>query len=109
MAVMTTTLTVDKAGRVILPKPVRDELQLSAGDTLELESSEDGIVLRPLRGTAGLHKKQGIWVLRTGRPLSAAVVAQTLRQVRQERGQIEPVPQSLIRGTSGRSKTRKPR
>jgi AbrB family looped-hinge helix DNA binding protein len=37
---MTSRLTVDKAGRVVLPKPVRDELQLSPGDSLELESSE---------------------------------------------------------------------
>ena len=45
---MNTTLTVDKAGRVVLPKPVRDELQLAAGDSLELESSEDRIVLPPV-------------------------------------------------------------
>jgi AbrB family looped-hinge helix DNA binding protein len=43
---MTTTPTLDKAGRVVLPKPVRDEMQLRAGDSLELESSEDRIVLR---------------------------------------------------------------
>jgi AbrB family looped-hinge helix DNA binding protein len=82
---MTTTLTVDKAGRVVLPKLVRDELQLGAGDSLELESSEDQIVLRPLRGTAGLHKKQGIWVWQVGEPLSAATVDRTLREVRRER------------------------
>ena len=63
MASMTTTLTLDKAGRVVLPKPVRDELQLAAGDSLVLESSEEGIMLRPLRGAAGLRKKQGVWVL----------------------------------------------
>ncbi len=53
----TTTLTLDKAGRVVLPKPVRDDMQLRAGDSLELESSEDSIVLRPRRGGAGLHQK----------------------------------------------------
>jgi AbrB family looped-hinge helix DNA binding protein len=87
MVSMTTTLTVDKAGRVVLPKAVREELQLSAGDSLELESSEDRIVLRPLRGMAGLEKKQGIWVLRMGRPVSAEVVNKTLRQIRREREQ----------------------
>ena len=85
MAHMTTTLTVDKAGRVVLPKPVRDELQLAAGDSLELESSEDRIVLRPLRGTVGLRKKQGIWVLHTGQPVSAQAVDQTIRDIRKER------------------------
>ena len=84
---MNTTLTVDKAGRVVLPKPVRDELQLAAGDSLELESSEDRIVLRPVRGTAGLRKKQGIWVFRTGQRISAESVNETIRQLREERMQ----------------------
>jgi AbrB family looped-hinge helix DNA binding protein len=82
---MTTTLTLDKAGRVVLPKPVRDEMQLRAGDSLELESSEDRIVLRPRRGGTGLHKKQGIWVFSTGAPISAEGTDETLRQIRRER------------------------
>jgi AbrB family looped-hinge helix DNA binding protein len=35
---MNTTITVDKAGRIVLPKPVRDKLQLQAGDSLEVEA-----------------------------------------------------------------------
>jgi AbrB family looped-hinge helix DNA binding protein len=97
---MTTTLTVDKAGRVVLPKPVRDELQLAAGDTLELECSEDQIVLRPVRGTASLRKKRGIWVLRTGEPLSANVVDKTLRQVRNERGRVDLGSLRPVRNTT---------
>src|ERR1700728_3821185 len=85
MASMTTTLTLDKAGRVVLPKPVRDEMQLRAGDSLELESSEDRIVLRPRRGGVGLHQKQGIWVFSTGEPISAEATDETLRQMRRER------------------------
>jgi AbrB family looped-hinge helix DNA binding protein len=84
---MNTTLTVDKAGRVVLPKPVRDELQLAAGDSLELESSEDRIVLRPIRGTAGLRKKQGIWVLDVNEPISVEAVNRTIRDIRREREQ----------------------
>jgi len=84
-AIMNTTLTVDKAGRVVLPKPVRDEMQLRAGDSLELESSEDRIVLRPRRGESGLRKKQGIWVFRTGEPISAEATDGILRQIRRER------------------------
>jgi AbrB family looped-hinge helix DNA binding protein len=82
---MNTTLSVDKAGRIVLPKPVREELQLSPGDSLELELSEDCIVLRPARTKPRLYKKQGIWVLHTGSPMSAADVRGTLRKVRQER------------------------
>jgi len=82
---MTTTLTVDKAGRVVLPKLVRDELQLAAGDALELVSSEDQIVLRPVRGQAGMRKKMGVWVFDTGAPISAASVNRVIRQLREER------------------------
>src|SRR5437660_12773289 len=85
MVSMTTTLTLDKAGRVVLPKPVRDEMQLQPGDSLELESSEDRIVLRPRRGGAGLDKKQGIWAFSTGEPISAEATDEVLRQLRRER------------------------
>jgi len=82
---MTTKLTLDKAGRVVLPKPLRDELELAAGDTLELESRGEQITLRPVRGAAPLRKERGIWVYRTGRPLTAAITDETLRQIRDER------------------------
>ncbi len=84
-ATMTSRLTVDKAGRVVLPKPVRDELQLHPGDSLELESSEQQIVLRPVRGNGPLRKKRGIWVFRTGEPLSAKTVSGAIAEVRRER------------------------
>jgi AbrB family looped-hinge helix DNA binding protein len=82
---MAIQLTVDKAGRVVLPKPVRDELQLSPGDSLELESSEQQIVLRPVRGIGPLRKKQGIWVFRTGVSLSAETVNSAIAEVRRQR------------------------
>jgi AbrB family looped-hinge helix DNA binding protein len=59
---MTTKLTLDKAGRVVLPKPLRDQLQLGPGDTLQLESEGERITLRPVRPRAMLKKECGIWV-----------------------------------------------
>jgi AbrB family looped-hinge helix DNA binding protein len=82
---MITKITVDKAGRVVLPKPVREEMQLNPGDSLELESSPDGITLRPVRGNARIYKKHGVWVLDSGESLGADVVNNTIRQVREER------------------------
>jgi len=87
---MATRLTIDKVGRIVLPKPVRDHLQLAAGDELELESLGDRITLRPLRGTAQLRKKRGVWVFRSGEPLAAATVQATAEQIRRERDEHNP-------------------
>jgi AbrB family looped-hinge helix DNA binding protein len=82
---MNATINMDKAGRIVLPKTVRDELRLAAGDSLELEVSGDRIVLRSARVKSRLYKKRGIWVLHTGTPLSADITKETLRKVREER------------------------
>jgi AbrB family looped-hinge helix DNA binding protein len=82
---MARRLTLDKAGRIVLPKPLRDELQLEAGDTLEVESSGDEITLRPMRGHAQLRRKHGVWVYRSGEPLCQAEVEEVVQQTRQER------------------------
>lgn len=78
-------LNIDQAGRVVLPKPVRDRLQLEPGESLEMESYEDHIVLRPIRGNVPLRKKRGIWVFRADTPLAASEVDDTIRKVREER------------------------
>ncbi len=82
---MNREVTVDKAGRIVLPKPLREEMQLMPGDCLEIETSGETLTLRPVRGTAPLKKKKGIWVYRTGEPISEAEVEETLRRVRRER------------------------
>jgi AbrB family looped-hinge helix DNA binding protein len=82
---MTVRVTLDKAGRIVLPKPLRQELELAPGDTLEAETSSERIVLSPVQGNVALRKKHGVWVYRAGEPLSQAVVQETLRQVRRER------------------------
>jgi len=79
------TAALDKSGRIVLPKPLRDVLQLEPGVTLEIETSEDTITLRPVRGRAPLHKKLGVWVFRSGEPLTVEVVTETLQQLRDTR------------------------
>ena len=69
---MTTKLTLDQAGRVLIPKNLRHELHLGPGDALELESEGDEITLRPVRPKALLKKEHGIWVYQ-GEPSDTSI------------------------------------
>ncbi|MGH9466148.1 MAG: AbrB/MazE/SpoVT family DNA-binding domain-containing protein [Terriglobales bacterium] len=87
---MAVRLTLDKAGRVVIPKPVRERAGLAPGDTLELEQSGETISLRPVRASEPLTREQGIWMWRTGVPLTARETDQVLDQVRAERKHTIP-------------------
>ena len=53
---MNTRLVMDKAGRVVIPKPLREELRLEPGDALELESAgSTSLCVRPA-ATGPLHE-----------------------------------------------------
>lgn len=82
---MATHLTIDKAGRVVIPKSLREELQLQPGDALELVSAGEAITLRPVRGTGPLSREHGVWVFRTGQPLPASTTDDLLQKIRTDR------------------------
>jgi AbrB family looped-hinge helix DNA binding protein len=82
---MNSRLTIDKAGRVVIPKPLREQLHLEPGDSLEMESAGEQITLRPVRGTAPLRKEQGVWVFHAGQSLSESATDEMLQQIREER------------------------
>ncbi|GAC1639674.1 MAG: hypothetical protein NVS9B14_20940 [Candidatus Acidiferrum sp.] len=80
-------ISVDKAGRVVLPKDLRDKLRLEAGDELLVEETDEQIVLRPLRAQAALKKERGVWVYQSGRraKVSAESLQEQIDAVREER------------------------
>lgn len=82
---MNAKVTLDRAGRVVLPKTLRDAMHLSPGDTLDLTVKGDEVTLRPRRSAAPLQKERGVWVLRTGQTLSADETEATLRTLRAQR------------------------
>jgi AbrB family looped-hinge helix DNA binding protein len=61
-AIVPTKVSIDKAGRLVLPKSVRDKMRLGPGDDLLVENEGDRITLRPVRPEALLKKEHGIWV-----------------------------------------------
>ena len=82
---MSSKVTLDRAGRVVLPKSLRDEMQLSPGDTFDVTVKGDELTLRPRRSATPLQKERGVWVFRTGGPLAAAETDETLRDLRAQR------------------------
>jgi AbrB family looped-hinge helix DNA binding protein len=83
-SVMIKTVTIDQAGRVVLPKRVRDEFHLRGGDHLELESDGGRITLRPTPSSSALCRERGVWVYRSGRKTDVSIPDLT-NQVRDER------------------------
>jgi AbrB family looped-hinge helix DNA binding protein len=59
---MATKVSIDKAGRVVLPKPLTEKMRVEPGDDLLVEAEGDRITLRPIRQEALLKKEYGIWV-----------------------------------------------
>ena len=59
---MVVTLKIDSAGRIVVPKPIRDRLGLHAGTDIEVTETADGIVLKPAIDQPAMKKVNGLWV-----------------------------------------------
>ena len=53
---------VDRFGRIVIPKKIRDDFNLGAGTQVRFEESKQGIVLKPVQGEPNLHWKDGVLV-----------------------------------------------
>jgi AbrB family looped-hinge helix DNA binding protein len=75
-------LTIDKFGRIVIPKALRDDLQLTSGTMLEVEEKADHLILRPFHEQPVLMRKNGFLVY-TGKPVNS--LDTVVKQVREER------------------------
>jgi AbrB family looped-hinge helix DNA binding protein len=66
---MAAKVTIDRSGRVLIPKAVREELRLKAGDKLEVASEAGRITMQRKRSIA--KKEQGVWVYQGGDPTTS--------------------------------------
>lgn len=73
--------TIDRAGRVVIPKAVRDEARLEAGSELEIVFRDGRIEIEPATVPMRLHAG-AIEPDATLPPLSPEVVRETLEQTR---------------------------
>jgi AbrB family looped-hinge helix DNA binding protein len=80
---MSGSIPIDKAGRIVLPKSVRDKMRLSAGDELLVEHHGEQVTLRPVRSQATLKKERGIWVYQGER--SSISISEVIEHEREQR------------------------
>ena len=81
---MSLTANIDKAGRIVIPKVLRDDLRLQPGDALQFDRQDDAITITPVRQKARMICVDGIWILSGGGPADFDIV-EGIRQMREER------------------------
>ena len=74
--------TLDRFGRIIIPKNVREDIGLEAGAVLQVEKQGEKIVLQPVQGEPQVVEKKGILVFTGG---AIGDIGSALRQHRQSR------------------------
>lgn len=70
---MTATIEVDKLGRFVIPKKLREALHLQPGDKLEAHTDGERLTLEPLRLPKGLVQTEGRCVFDGGAKLHADI------------------------------------
>jgi AbrB family looped-hinge helix DNA binding protein len=76
IAMRATTVPIDKAGRVVIPKWVREGVNLQVGDELKISLEGQRIQLEPAVEEAGLVRKGHALVFRSqsSKPLTSEMV-----------------------------------
>ena len=75
---------IDQAGRVELPKDVRERYGLGVGSELELIEQAEGILLRPVSAKPAMTQVDGWWV-HHGEPVGGTDIVALLEREREER------------------------
>ena len=74
------TITIDRVGRLVIPKEIRDEAGIEPGMVLEVRCRDGRIEIEPRRRPIRIVKKGRLQVaesVETGEPLTRKVVSKT--------------------------------
>ncbi len=74
--------TLDRFGRIVIPKKIREDLHLQVGSSIRIEEGDGKIVLKPIEGEPSLLKKDGVLVF-SGKAVGNVETA--IEEHRQER------------------------
>lgn len=78
-------LRIDKFGRVVLPKKIREHLGVGLSLKVEVKETPEGILLKPVRRESGLMMKDGVLIHRGGGDDSHINWDSLLEEEREER------------------------
>jgi AbrB family looped-hinge helix DNA binding protein len=75
---------MDKSGRIVVPKPLRERLGLKPDTEVEVLEQPDGVLLRPVELRPSMIQVDGLWV-HQGAAAPGANWDRALEDVREER------------------------
>ena len=79
---MSIIISIDRAGRIVLPKPLRDQFNLHPGSQLEIKTMQDYLELKPVDAAPALVSQGGLLVHQGTSPLP---LTDATAQAREER------------------------
>lgn len=78
-------LKIDSAGRIVVPKPIRQRLGLRPNTEIEMVEQADGVLLRPVEQKPSMvMRENGLWV-HTGKIDPDYDLSKLIDDVREER------------------------
>ena len=76
---MSITITLGKAGRLVVPKAIRDSLGLREGSRLKLEIQGGKLQAAPEPDPVGIELKDGFPIIRGGPLLRGGAIVQAIK------------------------------
>ncbi len=73
---------IDKFGRILLPKKMREQLGFTSGSEIEVEEDDDKIILRAVRSKSQLKKKKGWPVFSVGHTVTQEMTNEVIKKTR---------------------------
>jgi len=82
---MPTIVEIDKAGRIVVPKKLRDALHLTPGTRLKVERNGESLVLEQDLPEPRMEIVDGLWVMTGGPKLTIESVNSLIDEQRERR------------------------